>query len=119
MISTEMIIKLARRWQKLAATRRKNKHSDTTHWENRYKHKIPRKLLKLAEEESGLSGDGPLTLPCDAALLDYVNALNKRHVTGEAEKALLMPIASNCCSCSSDHYHQVTDHKMPLYSSAG
>jgi len=73
----------------------------------------------LAEEESGLSGDGPLTLPCDAALLDYVNALNKRHVTGEAEKALLMPIASNCCSCSSDHYHQVTDHKMPLYSSAG
>ncbi|EEF38083.1 auxin-responsive protein SAUR63 [Ricinus communis] len=64
------------------------------------KNEIVRELFKLAEEEFGLVSNTPLTLPCDAVLLQYIIGLIQRHVTKEVEKALLMFIASSHCSSS-------------------
>ncbi|XP_010068606.2 auxin-responsive protein SAUR68 [Eucalyptus grandis] len=32
---------------------------------------ISEELFKMSEEEFGLSGDGPITLPCDAASMEH------------------------------------------------
>ncbi|KAJ6289911.1 hypothetical protein OIU78_025767 [Salix suchowensis] len=97
MISAKKLIKLAKKWQKLAALRRS--------------------CFKLAEEEFGLPSNGPLTLPCDAELIEYVVGLIKQGITRDSEKAILVFIASSRCSLFPDlHHHQVTDHQLPICS---
>uniref|UniRef100_A0A6N2MT61 Auxin-responsive protein n=1 Tax=Salix viminalis TaxID=40686 RepID=A0A6N2MT61_SALVM len=73
-------------------------------------------LLKPAEEEFGLPSNGPLTLPCDAELIEYVVGLIKQGITRDLEKTLLVFIASSRCSLFSDLHHQVTDHQLPICS---
>ncbi|KAG6742593.1 hypothetical protein POTOM_053514 [Populus tomentosa] len=133
MISAKKLVKLAKKWQKLAALRRKritlpqmetsscsaSEMADKGHFvvysvdHKRFlfplsylNKEIVRELLKLAEEEFGLPGDGPLTLPCDAELIEYAVALIRQRVTRDVEKALLVSIASSRCSLSSDVHHQ-------------
>ncbi|KAF9663348.1 hypothetical protein SADUNF_Sadunf17G0040500 [Salix dunnii] len=144
MISAKKLIKLAKKWQKLAALRRKrialpqmetsscstSEMADKGHFVfystdqkrfllplNYLNNEIVRELLKLAEEEFGLPGNGPLTLPCDAELIEYVIGLIKQGITRDLEKALLVSIASSRCSLLSDLHHQVTDHQLPICSS--
>ncbi|GMN34827.1 hypothetical protein TIFTF001_004911 [Ficus carica] len=59
---------------------------------------IFRELLRMSEEEFGLPGDGPITLPCDAASMEYIVSVVKREVSIELEKALLLSLASRECS---------------------
>ncbi|KAK8625289.1 hypothetical protein V6N13_090163 [Hibiscus sabdariffa] len=110
MISAKKLIKLARKWQKLAAIKRKRitlsrtgGEVDTVEkgqfvvyssYENRFvlpleylKNEIVMELFQLAEDEFGLQGNEHLTLPCDATLMEYVICLIKRKASKEVEKA--------------------------------
>ncbi|XP_018732779.2 auxin-responsive protein SAUR68 [Eucalyptus grandis] len=60
---------------------------------------IFQELLKLSEEEYGLSSDGLITLPFDAATVEYTVSLTRRGLTEDLQRALLNTISS--CHCSS------------------
>ncbi|XP_039126798.1 auxin-responsive protein SAUR36-like [Dioscorea cayenensis subsp. rotundata] len=62
---------------------------------------IFKELLKISEEEFGLPGDGPITLPCDAASMEYVLSMLRRGVSQEVERALLSSIFISCKSTCS------------------
>ncbi|XWS14394.1 hypothetical protein CRYUN_Cryun35bG0005500 [Craigia yunnanensis] len=55
---------------------------------------IFKELFRLSEEEFRLPRDGPITFPCDAAVLEYVISLVQRHVSEKMEKALFALLAS-------------------------
>ncbi|KAJ9129116.1 hypothetical protein P3X46_034107 [Hevea brasiliensis] len=130
MISPNKLIKLARKWQRTTAIRRKrisfpricsNQNADcsTTSsigkgnfviYTNDHKrftipiaylnNNIIKELLKMSEEVFGLPSGGPIELPCDAVFMEYMVSLIKRGLSKDIEKALLMSIESNCCSLS-------------------
>ena len=143
MISAKKLIKLARKWQKMAAIRPKkitlpqpdtSRCSTSTTAEkghfvvysadqkrfllplNYLNNEIVQGLLKLAEEEFGLPSSGHLTLPCDAKLMEYAIALIEQRVTRDVEKALLMSMASSHCSTSKDLHHQETCNQLSIFS---
>ncbi|KAJ0964011.1 hypothetical protein J5N97_029133 [Dioscorea zingiberensis] len=62
---------------------------------------IFKELLRISEEEFGLPCGGPITLPCDAASMDYVLSLLRRGVSKEMEMALLSSIFISCQSTCS------------------
>ncbi|KAH7692256.1 Small auxin-up RNA protein [Dioscorea alata] len=62
---------------------------------------IFKELLKISEEEFGLPGDGPITLPCDEASTEYVLSMLRRGVSEEVERALLSSIFISCQSTCS------------------
>ncbi|WCJ18884.1 SAUR-like auxin-responsive protein family [Euphorbia peplus] len=134
MISTKKLIKLARKWHKSAAIKRRritlphtigitdtSSCSTSTRAEkgcfvvysadkNRFllpleylNNEIIKELFNMAEEEFGLPGNGPLTLPCDSQFMEYAIDLIKRRVAVDVERALLTSIAS--CSRSSSLYY--------------
>ncbi|XWS55146.1 hypothetical protein CRYUN_Cryun10bG0149700 [Craigia yunnanensis] len=148
MISAKKLIKLAKKWQKLAAIRRKritssettsSRNVGTNSWstsstvekghfvvysadQRRFvlpleylKNEIVRELFALAEEEFGLPSNGPLTFPCDAAFMEYVISLIKRHATKDMKKALLTSISNGRCSTSS-YLHQAKSHQLLISS---
>jgi hypothetical protein len=54
-------------------------------------------LLSLSQEEFGFAGDdGRITLPCDAAVMEYVMCLLRRNASEEVEAAFLSSIARPC-----------------------
>ncbi|GAB4838597.1 hypothetical protein Ancab_028143 [Ancistrocladus abbreviatus] len=132
MISPKTLIKLAKKWQNLAAYRRKRiswPRSTTTMDEDpcstssrvekgqfvlysaeKRRFMIPleylkndmlRELLEAAEEEFGLPKDGPITLPCDTAFMEYALSLIQGPATKDLQKALLMTITTGHCLSSS------------------
>ena len=59
-------------------------------------------LFRMAAEEFGLSSHGPIRLPCDSVLMNYILLLIHKGMARDLEKALLNAIAStSCCCCSS------------------
>ncbi|CAK7329401.1 unnamed protein product [Dovyalis caffra] len=145
MICAKKLIKLARKWQILAAIEPKrltwpqiissldsddcstSSTAEKGHFvvyttdENRFllpldylKNEIVRELFNLAEEEFGLTNNGPLTLPCDAAFMQYAIALIQQNVAKDIEKALLITIASNGCSSSLYPRHQETQDNITM-----
>ncbi|XP_019157627.1 PREDICTED: auxin-responsive protein SAUR68-like [Ipomoea nil] len=128
MISSKRLIKLAKRWQKFAAIRRKRisfpslyddadscsstssavyKGHFTIYTADQKRFVVPlsylgneiiRQLLSMSEEEFGLPSDGPITLPCDAVFMDYIISLLSRGLYGELENALLVSVTSHQCS---------------------
>ncbi|WOL01108.1 hypothetical protein Cni_G09821 [Canna indica] len=60
-------------------------------------------LLRLTEEEFGFSGDGPILLPCDVVLLEYILSLLKRRGSKEAEREMLISSFMRHCSKSTMH----------------
>ncbi|KAK4390883.1 UNVERIFIED_CONTAM: Auxin-responsive protein SAUR36 [Sesamum calycinum] len=52
-------------------------------------HPIFRVLLEMAEEEYGLTADGPLQVPLEKELVEYILCLLRKHPTEEVEKAVL------------------------------
>ncbi|KAH7692289.1 Small auxin-up RNA protein [Dioscorea alata] len=62
---------------------------------------IFKELLRISEEEFGLPCDGPITLPCDAASMEYVLSLLRRGVSKEIEMQLLSSIFVSCQSACS------------------
>ncbi|KAM0851598.1 hypothetical protein ACQ4PT_052296 [Festuca glaucescens] len=55
-------------------------------------------LLRMSHEEFGFSGgdDGRITLPCDAAVMEYAMCLLRRDASAEVVKAFLSSIARPC-----------------------
>ncbi|KAJ6765830.1 AUXIN-RESPONSIVE FAMILY PROTEIN [Salix purpurea] len=149
MITAKKLIKLARKWQKLAAIRRRrltlpqtmssldsddcgsSSTAEKGHFVvyttdkkrfvlplNYLKKKILRELFNLAEEEFGLTSDGPITLPCDATFMEYAITLIQQNVAKDIEKALLITIASNRCPSSLYLHHDVRYHRLSILQSA-
>ncbi|MBA0875458.1 hypothetical protein Goshw_028427 [Gossypium schwendimanii] len=139
MISAKKLIKLARKWQKNAAIKRKRITFSSTasmvekgHFvvystdEKRFmlpleylKNEIVMELFNLAEEEFGISSIyGHLTLPFDSTFMEYAIGLIKRKARKEVEKALIMSIVNARCASSSslNLYQQETRQQLPIWS---
>ncbi|KAJ4715903.1 Auxin-responsive protein [Melia azedarach] len=131
MISSKELIKIARKWQKLAALKRKrisfpgvnsSSVADKGHFvvytADQKRHVFPisylnnqifQELLKISEEEFGLPSNGPITLPFDALVMEYAVSLIKNCVDENIEAALLTSIASIRCSSS---HNSVLDNQI-------
>ncbi|XVE67241.1 hypothetical protein DITRI_Ditri08aG0144400 [Diplodiscus trichospermus] len=148
MISPKKLIKMARKWQKMAAIKRKRitiSRSTTGDFEKKncststmvekghfvvystdekrfvlplqyLKNEIVMELFKLAEYEFGLPSNGHLTVPCDAACMEYIIGLIKRKASKELQKALITSVVSERCSSSSYLYQQETSQQLPIWS---
>ncbi|KAK0581069.1 hypothetical protein LWI29_009624 [Acer saccharum] len=57
-------------------------------------------LLKLSEEEFGLSSDEPITLPCDAAFMTCIVSQIKQGAAKGLDKAFLDSIITRHCTFS-------------------
>ncbi|XP_017633284.1 auxin-responsive protein SAUR67-like [Gossypium arboreum] len=138
MISARNLIKLARKWQKMAAIKRKRITFSTTasmvekgHFvvysaDKKRRFMLPLEYLKnemvmelftLAEEEFGIPSNGHLILPFDSTFMEYTIGLIKRKASKEVEKALIMSIVNDRCSSSSlNLYQQETRQQLPIRS---
>ncbi|KAL2936945.1 Auxin-responsive protein SAUR66 [Bienertia sinuspersici] len=123
MIGSKKLIKMARKWQKLAAASRKkiswptSKVAEKGHFivytldGKRFmipltylKSDIVTQLFRMAEEEFGLTSDGPITLPCDSTFMEYAISVLQRHATKDFESAFILSLgtckfASSSSSC--------------------
>ncbi|XP_030461340.1 auxin-responsive protein SAUR64-like [Syzygium oleosum] len=130
MMSPKKLLKVARKWEISAASSRKRiahtgarveSNSTSSVTENGHfviymadgsRFMVPLKclssnifqeLFKMSEEEFGLSSDGLIVMPCDAASMEYVVLLVQRHIAKDIEKALLNSVAFFRCSAASLH----------------
>ncbi|TYG81213.1 hypothetical protein ES288_D02G281100v1, partial [Gossypium darwinii] len=132
MVSTKILIRMARKWQKLAAIGRRRITSslvDKGHFviytTDKKRFVIPLaflrntifvELLKMSEEEFGLPSDGPITLPCDSVAMNYILSLLQRSLAKYLEKAVLNSVASYRCSSNTSYCHQAhTDQQSLVY----
>ncbi|KAK3412793.1 hypothetical protein EUGRSUZ_I01486 [Eucalyptus grandis] len=119
MISPKKLLRMTRKWQKLdAAGRRRlsllktegkflptSSLADKGHFvvytmdEHRFmiplsylRSDVFQMLFEMPEDEFGLSSDGPIIMPCDAAVMEYMVSLVQQDVAKELEKALLNSI---------------------------
>jgi hypothetical protein len=54
-------------------------------------------LLRMSQEEFGFTGgDGRITLPCDAAVMEYVMCLLRRDASEDVVRALLSSMVRPC-----------------------
>lgn len=53
-------------------------------------------LLRMSRDKFGFATDGKITLPCDAAVMEYVMSLLRRNASAEVEKALLSSMLTSC-----------------------
>ncbi|XP_062199613.1 auxin-responsive protein SAUR36-like [Phragmites australis] len=58
--------------------------------------KVFSELLRMSQEEFGFTSDGRITLPCDAALVEYLMCLLRRNASEEVEKAFLSSLVVPC-----------------------
>ncbi|XVF00800.1 hypothetical protein REPUB_Repub04eG0032900 [Reevesia pubescens] len=64
-------------------------------------------LLKMSEEEFGLSSDGPILLPCDSEFMNYIVLLIQRGLAKDLEKAVLNSLNTHrYSSYSSTFFHE-------------
>ncbi|XP_062165097.1 auxin-responsive protein SAUR68-like [Alnus glutinosa] len=61
--------------------------------------KIFKELFRMSEEEFGLPRDGPITLPCDAAFMDYVISVVRTSCVSELDMIMAMSLPS-CAAVS-------------------
>ncbi|XP_054778071.1 auxin-responsive protein SAUR64-like [Prosopis cineraria] len=105
---------MARNWQKLVAGKRKRiscKREDVDMYSSaankghfvvystdhkrfvvplKYlKSNVFKELLEWSEEEFGLASSGPLLLPCESVVLEYVISLVKERVPEDVQKVLI------------------------------
>ncbi|KAK3138303.1 hypothetical protein QOZ80_5AG0367120 [Eleusine coracana subsp. coracana] len=123
MISTKRIAQLAKKWQRVTRLGRKHltwgitKESDeccasvagkghcVVYTADGRRFEVPlaylgknvlKELLWMSHEEFGFTSDGRITLPCDAATMEYAMCLLGRSVSVEVEKAFLNTMAVPC-----------------------
>ena len=138
MISHKKLIKLARKWQKIAVLGRKrisfptsngceksvaNKGHFVIYTVDQTRFVLPlrylnnivfRELFKLSAEEFGISSGGPITLPCDSVFMSYLVSLIQRGVPEDLENALLNSISPSCCSLSTSFHQRHTENQKLL-----
>ena len=131
MISTNKLIKMARKWRKLAAASKKriswprsvaNEGHFVVYTTDGRRFMIPLAYLKsevfielfrIAEEEYGVTSSGPITLPCDSKFMEYVISVVQRCAPQELEQALMMSLTS--CRHSAllqEHQEQSSSHLL-------
>ncbi|XP_021773018.1 auxin-responsive protein SAUR67-like [Chenopodium quinoa] len=110
---------MARKWQKLAADSRRRISWQRTKVANKghfviyttdgrrfmipltyLKSEILTELFRMAEEEFGLSSDGPITLPCDSIFMEHAISILQRQGNEDLEKALILSLVSYHSSLS-------------------
>ena len=121
MISTKRIPQLAKKWQRMAALGRKRltwqKEADecctsvagkghcVMNTVDGRRFEVPLvhlsnnvfiELLQMSHEEFGFASDGRITIPCDAAVMEYVMCLLRRSASAEIERSFLSTIAVPC-----------------------
>ncbi|XP_074561538.1 auxin-responsive protein SAUR64-like [Curcuma longa] len=123
MLNPKKLIKMVRKWQKVAALGRRRITSDYRSGEEQRcsaasvaskghvfvytadgkRFMVPlkylsstvfRELLRRSEEEFGLPTDGPITLPCGAACMESVISLLHSRGTRDVERVVLESICS-------------------------
>ncbi|XP_021753555.1 auxin-responsive protein SAUR64-like [Chenopodium quinoa] len=116
---------MARKWQRLAAAGRRRiswsravaeKGHFVVYTSDNKRFMIPLnylksqmfiELLKMAEEEFGVTSSGPITLPCDSNFMEYAISMIQRNVAEDLEQALIMSLATcRYSSLSNDHQDQ-------------
>ena len=53
-------------------------------------------LMQTSHEEFGFASDGRITIPCDAAVMEYVMCLLRRSASAKIERSFLSTIAVPC-----------------------
>ncbi|GLT42994.1 hypothetical protein SLA2020_169710 [Shorea laevis] len=119
MMSSKKLTKIATKWKKLAARRRKRivlspvpaeKGHFIAYTADRKHFMIPleylgdrifSELLKMSEEQFGFPADGPISLPCESQVMEYIILLTTCGASKDLEKILLASVASSNCSISS------------------
>ncbi|TVU10255.1 hypothetical protein EJB05_43775, partial [Eragrostis curvula] len=123
MISAKRIAQLAKKWQRMAALKRKrlswttakdvdkccasvaNKGHCVVYTTDGKRFEVPLKylsmtvfaqLLQMSQEEFGFTSDGRITLPCDATVMEYAMCLLSRSASTVVEKAFLSTMAVPC-----------------------
>ncbi|XP_062232605.1 auxin-responsive protein SAUR36-like [Phragmites australis] len=123
MISAKRIAQLAKKWQRMVALGRKRLNWGTAketdeccasvagkgycvmYTTDRKRYEVPLaylctpvfgELLRMSQEEFGFASDGRITLPCDAATMEYAMCLLRRSISAEVEKAFLSTMAVPC-----------------------
>ncbi|MBA0823886.1 hypothetical protein Goarm_020582 [Gossypium armourianum] len=148
MVSTKELIKMARKWNKIAAIGRKRIASPRSNnpmmanADNSNKSSVVGKgyfvayamdkkpfliplaflnnsifqaLLKMSEEEFGLSSNRPLTFLCDSVIMSYIVLLVRRGLAKDLEKAVVNSITSNSCSpCTEEEFGLPGDGPIKL-----
>ncbi|KAL5984130.1 hypothetical protein ACLOJK_018232 [Asimina triloba] len=141
MISPKRLAAIARRWQKLAAIGRRRISMSKANAEP-WKKSTPSKghfivyttdgrrftiplayhnspifqaLFRLSEDEYGLPSNGPITIPCDAAFMEYVVSFLQRAMPEDIETALLLSMATSRCSIFSDQLQTQTNPPMLVH----
>ncbi|OEL17396.1 Auxin-responsive protein SAUR36 [Dichanthelium oligosanthes] len=123
MMSTKGIAQLAKKWQRMAKLGRKRltwrKEADecctsaaskghcAVYTADGARFEVPlaclgtavfAELLRMSQEEFGFTGgDGRITLPCDAAVVEYAMCLLKRGASAELEQAFLSTTMAMPC----------------------
>jgi hypothetical protein len=69
-------------------------------------------LLSMSHDEFGFASDGRITLPCDAAVMEYVMCLLRKNASEEVERALLSSVVRTC------HQDSGTEPSMEIRSVA-
>ncbi|CAL5087038.1 unnamed protein product [Urochloa decumbens] len=123
MINAKRIAQLAKKWQRMAALGRKRlswgvaKEADeccasmaskghcVVYTADKSRFEVPlaylgtplfAELLRISQEEFGFMTNGRITLPFDAAVMDYAMCLLRRGSSAEVEKAFLSTMAVSC-----------------------
>jgi len=126
MVSAKRLVQMAKKWQRMAALARRRITSPAKETEGSScstasvagkghcvvysadgrRFEVPLaylgtaifgELLSLSQEEFGFAGDdGRITLPCEAAVMEYVMCLLRRNASEEVEAAFLTSIARPC-----------------------
>ncbi|KAJ9152425.1 hypothetical protein P3X46_025992 [Hevea brasiliensis] len=115
---------MARKWQSIASIRRKrisyprtNGHGNASSFKVSFvtskghfvvystdqKH-LATPLTHLKKEEFGLPSEGPIRMPCDSPLMEYIVSIIEKGLAKQLEKALLNSIVTSCRS-SYSHFH--------------
>ncbi|KAJ8618270.1 hypothetical protein MRB53_014456 [Persea americana] len=131
MISSQRLLKMARKWRKFTenarrriSTRRTRKSSEAesciesvaakghfvAYTMDGKRFMVPLaylnspifiELFRMSEDQFGLPCDGPITMPCDGLFMEYVVSFIRRRLSEDIEKALLTSIAMGRCSTPS------------------
>ncbi|XP_077246770.1 SAUR-like auxin-responsive protein family [Tasmannia lanceolata] len=98
-MNPKRLSEMLRKWQKLATKGKKRNKGHFVVYTKEGKrfvvplyylnHPIFRVLLEMAEEEFGSMVHGPLKVPCEEKLMDYIVSLLKRNPPDEVHKALV------------------------------
>ncbi|KAK9690677.1 hypothetical protein RND81_09G146100 [Saponaria officinalis] len=112
MISTKELIKMAKKWQRIAVASRKriswprpvtDKGHFVVYTDDGRRFMIPltylkndifRELLRMDEAEYGIAASGPITLACDSSLIEYAISMIQKHAAKDLENAWLASFAS-------------------------